>query len=420
MKKRLKKHSVIRAFLPALAAIMALLLVTGVLPATEAQESQSISERIKALEHDIEQKRRELEESEQKLQQMEQERVDTAAQLELSDRQIEQININLQKIRSEEQRLQDDLKAAQGRLDQARAELDVQSARNATRLRSMYKRQRVPALSMVLKAGSVSRMLRGFRMLADVARTDLAVLDDIREKKQTIEKSLNTIQTAYTAQVSLENTKKREQTTLASTREKRRQLLAEIRQDQELLIQRHQQYQDDLDAAQAEKEALLQQIAREIPGLEISDALKQFNFTTRKGRLPWPVEGDVVSSFGLVTDPRTKTLTENRGIEIGTSQGNAVSAVAPGVIMMAQYIRGYGNFICIYHPPNYFTIYGHLADIVANKGMEVREGDIIATAGSSGKIDDDSASLLLEVLNGKTPENPITWLQPASRRSASR
>ena len=402
------------------AMLIAALFLAGVVSLAAAQEDQSISDRIKALEHDIEQKRRELEESERKLQQMEKDRVDTTAKLELSDRQIEQLNINLQKIRSEEQRLQAELKAAQSRLELARVELDSESARNATRLRSMYKRQRVPALSMVLTAGSISRMLRGFRMLATVARTDLAVLNDIREKKQTIETSLITIRTAYNAQISLEKTKKQEQTSLASTRDKRRRLLVEIRQDEELLRQRREQYQQDIEMAQAEKDALLQQIAREIPGLEISEALKRFNFTSRKGRLLWPVEGEVVSPFGMVTDPRTKTRTENRGIEIGAEHGDAVSAVAPGVIMMAQYIRGYGNFICIYHPPNYFTIYGHLSDIVANKGTEVHEGDIIGTAGNSGKIDDDSASLLLEVLNGKTPENPLTWLGPADRQAASR
>ena len=80
-------------------------------------------------------------------------------------------------------------------------------------------------------------------------------------------------------------------------------------------------------------------------------------------------------------------------------------------------LRENGNFVWIYHYPNYYTIYAHLSDILVNNQQMVREGDFIGLAGSTGLIDDKEARLLLEVLNGKNPENPISWLEPAKQRA---
>ena len=119
----------------------------------------------------------------------------------------------------------------------------------------------------------------------------------------------------------------------------------------------------------------------------------------------------MVTGFGLLTDPRTKTKTRSRGIEIATSHGDNVSSAGAGIVVITDSIRGYGNYVVVYHPPNIYTLYGHLADIYVTQYTEVAEGGLIGLAGSTGLIDDSESRLLFEVLNGKTPEDPRSWLR---------
>ena len=44
-------------------------------------------------------------------------------------------------------------------------------------------------------------------------------------------------------------------------------------------------------------------------------------FDTRKGRLMWPCDGEVISSFGVETHPRFGTIIRNNGIDIKTMPG---------------------------------------------------------------------------------------------------
>ena len=119
-------------------------------------------------------------------------------------------------------------------------------------------------------------------------------------------------------------------------------------------------------------------------------------------------------------DSSTKTQTNNRGIEIETKHGEQVSAIGDGVVFMTQYFRGYGNFVLISHPSHpqdYYTIYGHLSDILVNNGDIVLGDDVIGLAGSTGMIDSNSSRLVLEILKGEKPENPLNWLSPDRQRA---
>ncbi len=150
----------------------------------------------------------------------------------------------------------------------------------------------------------------------------------------------------------------------------------------------------------------------------VPPALKGYNFAIRKGKLPWPVSGKVVTRFGLVIDRETKTKVTSRGIEILTKYNEPVSSVGSGSVAMTNSIRGYGNFIIIYHPENHYSVYGHLSDILVNTGDIVDEGMAIGTAGSTGLLDISDAQLKLEVLNGSEPEDPLTWLRQENWRLA--
>jgi len=283
-------------------------------------------------------------------------------------------------------------------------------------------RRNATPLELFFTEGSVSSVIRGMTMFTRLAKEDIRILDSMREKKQTIESTMSSLKTARDAQKSLAARKERDQISLAKTIHDRQNLLEDIRQDEELekalIIER----QKEMEQIYAEIDKLQKLIASEVRKsgflAEIPDDIKKYDFVGKKGKLPWPVKGSVVSRFGLVTDPRTKTQTRNRGIEIETSPGEPVLASGSGIVVRTISLRGYGNLVWVFHVPNHYTIYAHLSDILVNEGMPVREGDIIGLAGNTGLIDDNRTMLLFEVLNGKNPEDPVSWLRPERGRVA--
>ena len=46
---------------------------------------------------------------------------------------------------------------------------------------------------------------------------------------------------------------------------------------------------------------------------------------------------------------------------------------------------GFGNEIIIQHDSNYLSLYGHLSEILVNKGDTVKQGQLIGKTGNSGR-----------------------------------
>lgn len=77
------------------------------------------------------------------------------------------------------------------------------------------------------------------------------------------------------------------------------------------------------------------------------------------------------------------------GIDFKAELGDVVLAAAPGFVASAMYSEEVGNAVLIGHLLSeegfaYFTVYLHLEDIKVERGQEVRRGEHIGTAGSTG------------------------------------
>ncbi len=380
-------------------------------------EEDTISERIIKIKKDIEKAKKELDKNEKELKSIQSNEKRVLAELDLSDKKIEAIDKNLRVIQGEEKTIKQEINSAEKRYDRSAINFESRSETYARRLRSMYKRQNVSPLGMFFTSGSISSVLRGFKMLSVLATQDMNVLHDIRLQINEMKSSMNTLQTALNATIELARTKKTQQLSLASTKNKKLKILDEIKHDKKLVEASIKMNIELKKKSQALYEKFIKEREKARPPLPPS--LEGYNFSIYKGKLPWPVNGKVVSKFGKVVDSMTKTTTNNRGIEIEAKTGEPVISIGDGQIVMTQFLRGYGNFVMIYHPPNYYTIYGHLSDILVNKDQVISAGSIVGLAGNTGMIDDNSSRLVLEVLREEKPENPLVWLRPASLRAGS-
>ena len=127
------------------------------------------------------------------------------------------------------------------------------------------------------------------------------------------------------------------------------------------------------------------------------------NFNSMKGKLPWPINGTIISKFGNKKNQKLKTVTENLGINIKSSNSTQVIAVLDGVVSTITYIRGHGNIIILDHGDGFNTVYSNIENILISENDYVKAGQNIATVG-------DSMTLHFEIWGNQKKMNPEKWL----------
>lgn len=102
----------------------------------------------------------------------------------------------------------------------------------------------------------------------------------------------------------------------------------------------------------------------------------------------WPIEGFdksfIENGFGNYKNPINGIEQFHTGVDIKANLGDKVLASADGKVVMAQWYGGYGQCVVIEHKDGIQTLYGHLDEILVKKDTEVKKGDTIGLAGSTG------------------------------------
>jgi septal ring factor EnvC (AmiA/AmiB activator) len=133
------------------------------------------------------------------------------------------------------------------------------------------------------------------------------------------------------------------------------------------------------------------------------------NFTSNKGKLPWPVEnGVVIKRYGKQRHPQLPNVTTfNSGVEIATNSNTKARAIFAGEVMEIQQLKGANKAIYIQHG-NYITVYNNLTNI------KVKKGDKVTTKQELGSIYTHPATgkTILKFLIYKNTNrmNPADWV----------
>ncbi|MBT4217639.1 MAG: peptidoglycan DD-metalloendopeptidase family protein [Flavobacteriales bacterium] len=137
------------------------------------------------------------------------------------------------------------------------------------------------------------------------------------------------------------------------------------------------------------------------------------NFTSNKGRLPWPLEkGIIVSSFGIQKNKAISGVeTKNNGIDFSTDPGQNCRVIFDGKISRIFFIKGKGKAVLVNHG-NYFTVYSGLENIVVKSGDKVISKQKIGTIITSETTKE--TQLHFEIWKGKETQNPVKWLYKAN------
>lgn len=159
-----------------------------------------------------------------------------------------------------------------------------------------------------------------------------------------------------------------------------------------------------------EKPEIIKKTANEVEqNLKILDQYFK-DQSLRLAALPsiWPTRGYLSGFFGNRRDPFTGKIDFHPGLDISTQLGNKVFATANGLIIVAEYRKGYGNVIIIDHGYGFSTLYAHLSKIAVKEGQKVKRWDVIGFVGTTGKS--TGPHLHYEVRRYNQSVNPLDFI----------
>jgi murein DD-endopeptidase MepM/ murein hydrolase activator NlpD len=262
----------------------------------------------------------------------------------------------------------------QAELDRAQARLDVlkQRLREAIRileqrLIAIYESNEPDLITVLLQAHGFDDLVARTQYMRTLQSQDNDIVG--RELRNQMQVTVNTVRAARD-QIAA---RKQE---LAATRMKLKRRTAELakaRQKQHATLLAVRKQQDDLEGDLTE---ISQKIAEQLAAS--TGALPAGPIRSGGHGLIWPVNGTVVSGFGM----RWGNMHE--GIDIAVPTGTAVRASAAGTVSIAGPSGGYGNYTCIDHGGGLSTCYAHQERILVSGGQHVAQAQIIGVSDCTG------------------------------------
>jgi septal ring factor EnvC (AmiA/AmiB activator) len=321
--------------------------------------------------------------------------------------QLESITLGKKLVRQElsalslqHEKLNMELVGTREKIAGLREKLSLEERSIEKTLVTLYKYGRFDFLQFLLQAQNMSAVLSESKHLSllashqrDVIASYLQALADLRSAETDQEKKRMEVAGLIT-----ESGRKRQE--LEAQEAKNKALIQEIRKNRE-------NYEQALEE-QKERARQLQALMDRLASQEIVLPFQFVPFYEKKGKLPWPIAGKVITRFGI--EPYLNTRTMNNGIEIAPPKDDTVvHAIHPGKVVYADYFQGYGNLLIVDHGMNYYSLYGHCDDFIVSKGDFVRAEQPIALAGDLGSL--KGVSLYLEIRYKSRPLDPLQWLK---------
>jgi murein DD-endopeptidase MepM/ murein hydrolase activator NlpD len=123
-----------------------------------------------------------------------------------------------------------------------------------------------------------------------------------------------------------------------------------------------------------------------------------------EGKFQWPTTRREISGWTF-HDPRNPG---HIGLDIAARMWDPIVAVADGVVVFAEWGGGYGNLVIVEHEGGWHSYYAHLSEIVVEAGQEMRQGELLGGAGSTGYS--TGPHLHFELRYGGRPVDPHVHL----------
>jgi murein DD-endopeptidase MepM/ murein hydrolase activator NlpD len=126
-----------------------------------------------------------------------------------------------------------------------------------------------------------------------------------------------------------------------------------------------------------------------------------------------PASGNIISDFSYREDPLYTAGGErwdfHNGIDIPLTEGSEVRAFADGTVKETGESPSYGIYTVITHANGFESTYAHLSRAIRGVGAQVKQGEVIAYSGKTGRV--TGAHLHFELRKDGVPVDPEGYIK---------
>jgi len=289
-------------------------------------------------------------------------------------------------------------------------DLDAQRTRLARLLYQQYTGGQPDALKLLLNREDPNRIAREIHYLTYLARARAELIANLRANIGRISDLTQETQEESTALAAINAAQQAQRKRLESEKAARKAELVKVSRQ----IEKHRREISTLKRDETRLAKLIEQLSQMLartkpPRLRnerLPDGAPAIGaFGQLKGRLYLPVRGELKNRFG---GPREGSGVLWKGLFIASPTGQDVKAIAPGRVVFADWLRGFGNLLIIDHGDGYMSLYGNNESLFKQVGDAARSGETVAAVGNSGGNMD--SGLYFEIRHQGVAFDPLGWV----------
>lgn len=381
-----------------------------------AASSTWAASRVEKTKQNLEQLHERLEALKKELGNTEEKHSEAADELKQSEKAISEANRKLYELNRQHQERSKSLESLQQQKAELESTLQQQQKLLGEQLYQQYLNGQQGYLQLLLQQQDPNAIARNLQYFSYISRARADLIAGMRDNLDKVAK-LNEQTTAELQQLAdLRQAQEKERQELQSQKQQRRKVLSKL--SAQIKSQRGEI--DKLKRDEKRLSELVKKLSRIVPRkapvkkkdadrpVARNEALPSSdisgNFAALKGKLNLPVRGDITNRFG---DERKDTGVSWKGVFIRSAEGSEVKSVAPGIVVFADWLRGFGNLLIVDHGDDYMTLYANNQALLKKVGEEVKGGDTIASVGNSGG--NEEAGLYFELRHQSKPLDPLRW-----------
>jgi murein hydrolase activator len=320
------------------------------------------------------------------------------SELERKNKQLKHSTAKLESVVSEMQKKQAEALQLRESLEQRKAYL-------ARRADALYRWQRSGSPFMILNGDlSLGSLLKRKHYLQSTVAFDREMVQSLKE--QATRHEMLTQELARKRQDVDDQRRDLAEIKEAVQKEaqKKRVLLASIREEKES----RQRALKDLEQAALRLQKMIEELSRR-SAVKPKEAPVGSGLESSRGKLDWPVKGQVTGGFGKSKHHEFSTEVFRKGLEIEAAVGEEIRAVEKGKVVFADRFSGYGKMLIIDHGDRYYTVYAHLSDFLKKSGDSVHRGEAVALVGDSDSL--AGSKLYFEMRKDGKSIDPVPWFR---------
>jgi septal ring factor EnvC (AmiA/AmiB activator) len=325
--------------------------------------------------------------------------------LERIEEELDRKNRELKKINSRLESVLADLKKKEEEAEKISSSLRERRELLRRRAGALYKWQKGGSPFILLNGGlSVAEVMQRKRYLELMLAYDLGLVNTLRVEsarqealKRELAEKRQVVNDERRALVEVKESIRLE-------RGKKREVLSSLRREKEV----HVRVLKELEQAAHRLQKMLDEISKRSVVVS-KESPSGVGLEAMRGRLDYPVRGEVMGGFGKTRHPEFSVELFRKGIDIEAPLGEEIRAVEGGKVVFADRFSGYGKTMIIDHGQRYYTIYAHLSDLLKRAGEPVQRGEPIALVGDSDSL--TGARLYFEIRKDGKPLDPLPWFK---------